>query len=236
MIFFVVCHLQQSSIGFIPQTYLVNQVSLHVGRFCLFSGSSPYAIFSSFLSKMLYSGFEWANGFTLQYYLARDGLRWGSPLALWFADHHGVAWVSQWTVFVIPRDILFSRHLSSLEMALPSVRIFFSSHCLSDHARRVFYMDGDLWSVLLIGRTVFHSTGFRAFSPSRETGGSFTMVNVPLCIRSMTILQYGDWFERIRYSNVLERWETLQQQKQLKMSLSDFLREMYLVMPDGLLA
>jgi len=55
----------------------------------------------------------------------------------------------------------------------------------------------------------------------------------PLCIRSMTILQYGDWFERIRYSNVLDRWDALRQERQIDIPLSEFLREMFLVMPDG---
>jgi hypothetical protein len=40
-------------------------------------------------------GLEWANGFTLQYYLLQDGLRWDSPLALWLAQHHTLVYLLQ---------------------------------------------------------------------------------------------------------------------------------------------
>ena len=41
---------------------------------------------SAVWSKLGASGLDWANGFTLQYYLARDGLRWDSPLAIWLSQ------------------------------------------------------------------------------------------------------------------------------------------------------
>jgi hypothetical protein len=44
--------------------------------------------FSAVTSKLWASGLDWANGYTLQYYLARDGLRWGSDLGVWLSQHH----------------------------------------------------------------------------------------------------------------------------------------------------
>jgi hypothetical protein len=43
---------------------------------------------SAVRSKLSHAGLDWANGFTLQYALARDGLRWGNPLGLWLSQFH----------------------------------------------------------------------------------------------------------------------------------------------------
>ena len=43
---------------------------------------------SAVLSKLMHGGIDWANGFTLQYYLIEDGLRHGSGLALWISQFH----------------------------------------------------------------------------------------------------------------------------------------------------
>ena len=43
---------------------------------------------SASYSKMTNGGWEWMNGYTLQGILIRDGLRWDSPLAVWFAQFH----------------------------------------------------------------------------------------------------------------------------------------------------
>lgn len=43
---------------------------------------------SAVLSKLVFVGPNWLNGFTLQAHLIRDGLRWDSPLGIWLAQHH----------------------------------------------------------------------------------------------------------------------------------------------------
>ena len=40
------------------------------------------------ISKLEDGGLAWINGYTLQYYLFEDGLRWGSKLALWLGHQH----------------------------------------------------------------------------------------------------------------------------------------------------
>jgi hypothetical protein len=55
---------------------------------------------SAVAMKMQAGGHDWMNGFTLQYYLIQDGLRWGSPLALWFAQHHYVILLAQYGVIL----------------------------------------------------------------------------------------------------------------------------------------
>ena len=55
---------------------------------------------SAVWSKLSASGLDWANGFTLQFYLARDGLRWDSPLAYWLSQHHVLILLSQYGVLL----------------------------------------------------------------------------------------------------------------------------------------
>jgi uncharacterized membrane protein YphA (DoxX/SURF4 family) len=43
----------------------------------------------------LWAGHDWPNGFTLQYYLIHDGLRWNSPFALWLSQFHTLIWAGQ---------------------------------------------------------------------------------------------------------------------------------------------
>ncbi len=56
---------------------------------------------SAVISKMAVSGTEWMNGYTLQYYLIRDGMRWGSPLALWASQYHLFIMLLQWVIVII---------------------------------------------------------------------------------------------------------------------------------------
>jgi hypothetical protein len=44
--------------------------------------------FSTGLTKMVFGGLAWMNGYTLQSYLLADGLRRNLPLGLWVAQHH----------------------------------------------------------------------------------------------------------------------------------------------------
>lgn len=40
--------------------------------------------------KLRGSGLDWANGYTLEYYLIRDGLRWNIETGPWLAQFHGL--------------------------------------------------------------------------------------------------------------------------------------------------
>jgi hypothetical protein len=55
---------------------------------------------SAVISKTINGGGEWDNGFTLQYYLIQDGIRWDRPLALWLAQHHSLILLLQWFVLL----------------------------------------------------------------------------------------------------------------------------------------
>jgi hypothetical protein len=63
---------------------------------------------SAVWSKLSASGLDWANGFTLQFYLARDGLRWDSLFGYWLSHYHTMILMGQYGVllfqatFVLP--------------------------------------------------------------------------------------------------------------------------------------
>jgi hypothetical protein len=50
---------------------------------------------SAVTMKFRAGGLDWANGFTLQYYLIQDGLRWNTLLGLWLAQHHWLIVMTQ---------------------------------------------------------------------------------------------------------------------------------------------
>jgi len=55
---------------------------------------------SAVWSKLSESGLDWANGFTLQWYLARDGLRKDSPFSYWLSQHHVLVLFGQYGVLL----------------------------------------------------------------------------------------------------------------------------------------
>jgi hypothetical protein len=50
---------------------------------------------SAVWSKLSASGLDWPNGYTLQFYLARDGLRWDSFLGVWLSQFHTLILLGQ---------------------------------------------------------------------------------------------------------------------------------------------
>jgi hypothetical protein len=50
---------------------------------------------SAVTSKLWASGLDWANGYTLQFYLARDALRWESDFGVWMSQFHLLVLLSQ---------------------------------------------------------------------------------------------------------------------------------------------
>jgi hypothetical protein len=68
---------------------------------------------SAVWSKLSASGLDWANGYTLQYYLAMDGLRWDNPIGAYMAQFHVLIMLFQYFVllfqatFILP--VLFPK-------------------------------------------------------------------------------------------------------------------------------
>lgn len=64
----------------------------------------PMMYMSAAFAKLTLDGrgwsLDWANGVTLQKYLAIDGVRWASPLAVWASQFHVPLLIGQWVVLV----------------------------------------------------------------------------------------------------------------------------------------
>jgi hypothetical protein len=63
---------------------------------CLF----PLVYISASVAKIAYNHYslDWANGYTLQYYLIQDHIRKDIPLALWASQFHGLIFLSQFVI------------------------------------------------------------------------------------------------------------------------------------------
>lgn len=55
---------------------------------------------SAVASKFSGAGIGWINGYTLQYYMIQDGMRWGSEIAVWLSQFHEFLFMAQIVVFV----------------------------------------------------------------------------------------------------------------------------------------
>ena len=53
----------------------------------------------------------------------------------------------------------------------------------------------------------------------------------PFCIRSMIQLKYFDWFDRLAFSDVIQRWPSLAKANPAR-TLDDYLQEMYVILPN----
>ena len=78
--------------------------------FVLMYASAAYA-------KVRYGQGEWANGFTLQYYLAQDGLRWGSAIGVWLSQFHLFILLTQWGILLFQATFFLSMAYPPLKWA-----------------------------------------------------------------------------------------------------------------------
>jgi hypothetical protein len=70
---------------------------------------------SAVWAKIENGGLSWMNGYTLQFFLAQDGMRWGSDLAVWASQYHLLIMLGQIGV------ILFQATFA-LEVIFPVLR------------------------------------------------------------------------------------------------------------------
>lgn len=63
---------------------------------------------SACYAKRVVGDYNWANGITLQFYLAMDGLRWGAPLGLPMSRFHWLALIGQWFILLFQSTFFIS--------------------------------------------------------------------------------------------------------------------------------
>lgn len=187
---------------------------------------------SSAVCKLAVSGLDWMNGYTLQYYLFLDGTRYGSDLGIWLSRHHMLAWLLSWlailfegTFFLVP---LFPR-LAWLYLPLGAAihtGIYMTM-------RAPFFQFIAIYAVFVPWSDLIKGLSRRLGSEMAE--GRLEVIfdgHCPLCIRSMTILSYFDWLDRLSYTDLETRAPGLVKGHP-EISLGDCRREIHLALPDG---
>jgi len=185
---------------------------------------------SAGLSK-LESGGSWMNGYTLQYYLVRDGLRWGSDLGVWLGQHHGLAIASSW--FAVLFEITFCFVLLVPRLALIYVPLGIALHAGIYLAQRApFFQFIALYVVFVPWAAVLRRLVQRQQPAQRQKPEILYDGLCPLCIRSMTVVRYFDWLNQLTYSDLELRWNSLKE-KYPQLSFEDCRREMHVLLPNG---
>jgi predicted DCC family thiol-disulfide oxidoreductase YuxK len=187
---------------------------------------------SGALAKLGYGGLDWMNGYTLQYYMFEDGLRWGSELGVWMGQHHAFARILSWlTIFF---EVTFVSVLVFPGLAWVYVPVGVALHTGIYAAMRapffeflVIYSVFVPWAAALkrLSRSL-------ALSRSRPPLEIFFDGQCLLCVRSMTVLRYFDWLNCVAFSDLETHGGRLTRTHR-DISLEDCRREIHLVLPDG---
>lgn len=191
---------------------------------------------SAALSKLTYGPdlihFDWANGYTLQSYLIQDGIRWNRDFGVWFGQQHTLAWLSSWMSLIFEATFFFV-------LIVPKLAWFYVPLGISFHVGIYLAQKAPFFQYIAIYSVFISWTAIIAFF-SRSSAAKHEKQQpeifydglCPLCIRSMTVLSYFDWFNRLKYSDLEQRWQYLQQ-KHPQVSFDDCLAEMHLLLPNN---
>ena len=93
---------------------------------------------SAVVGKLVHGGLDWANGYTLQYYLARDGIRHGRELGVWLSQFHDLVWLMQIGVLLFQATFV-------LAMLYPRSRWFYVPAGLLLHIGIFVLMKAAFW-------------------------------------------------------------------------------------------
>jgi predicted DCC family thiol-disulfide oxidoreductase YuxK len=154
------------------------------------------------VKKLEASGLDWMNGYTLQYYLvALGGGDRGSEIATWLGQHHTVVVLLSWTTILWEGTFFLILIFGNLIwLYLPLGLALHVGMCVTNLA--CFYQLMVLYTVFVPwSRIVMRAS--QALQGNRSSkvqivydGGCI------LCVRSMTVVRYLDWFDRLDYVDI----------------------------------
>ncbi len=183
-------------------------------------------------SKLRVAGFDWMNGYTLQYYLLEDGLRWGRDMGVWLGQHHTLAWILAWITILFEGTffwVLISPRLVGLYIPM-GVALHTGIYVTM---RAPFFAFMVIYTVFIpwvpMFKTLSHLLGFLQLTKKPEI---LFDGHCPLCIRSVTALSYFNWLGRLTLADLGTRWPGLTESHP-EISLEDCQREMHVFLPDG---
>jgi len=166
--------------------------------------------FSAGYAKLKNSGLGWANGYTLSYSIIQDYYVWhpSTDFSLWMAQQIPLLTIMQ--VFVLVIQFTFP-----VIIFVPKLRWIYLPAGLGFHLGTYVLMSTHfLW--LWWNYMVFINWDVvgRWLKARLRIGQRPPRVDVvydgacPLCIRSMTLIAYFDWFRKLRYLDLME-WEAV---------------------------
>jgi predicted DCC family thiol-disulfide oxidoreductase YuxK len=182
-------------------------------------------------SKLGAAGLDWMNGYTLQYYVLRDGLRW-SEFGVWVAHQPTLVLLLSWI------SMLFEATFFSV-LIFPMLACLYIPLGLAFHLG-IYLTMGAFFFQFMVIYSVFvpwtrvlktFSRSIAWLRPGKQLEIFFDG-QCPLCIRTVTILHYFDWFNALAFTDLKTGWSHLAR-KHPEISLDACRREMHLLCPDG---
>lgn len=175
---------------------------------------------------------DWMNGYTLQYFLIRDGFQWGSDLGVWLGHQHTLAIILSWIAILFEGTFFLVLIFPKLVwLYVPMGAGFHTGIYLLQKAP--FFQFLALYSVFLPWDWIVKQLACRWQNSDLKNKPEILYDGqCPLCIRSMTFLCYFDWFKRLKYGNVEVRWQSFVESYP-HISLQDLLDEMHIILPNG---
>lgn len=178
--------------------------------------------------KLERAGLAWVNGYTLRHGLIQDALRWDLPLAHWVAGHHSLAVLMSWMSFLFESTFI-------LVMIFPVVRWVYVPFGATFHLmiyaliRATFQGYVAAYSVFVPWRDGIERLAKRFRHPARQPL-VFYDAACALCHRSMTLLRYWDWLDRVELRTLQEATESTRARG---LDPRELRREMHVVLPNG---
>jgi len=189
--------------------------------------------FSATKHKLLTGGIDWVNGFTMQYYLIQDGLRWGKELGVFLGQHHILCVILSWFTIIFEGTFF-------LVLFFPALAILYVLLGFALHMGIYITMNAPFFQYLTIYIVFLPWIRWpkglvRMFTPKPMMRKLELLFDgqCPFCIRSMTVLRYFDWFDRLQFSELQNHWQRISS-RHPEVSFEECLKEMVLIDRDDI--
>ena len=145
-------------------------------------------------------GLDWVNGYTLQYHLIDEGMRYGTDSAMWLGQQHLLVTLMSWA------SLLFEASFF-LVVLFPVLAVIYLPLGIAFHTGIYFTLNAPFFQWLVLYAV------FIPWAPLLRTLGSRLALRglarrpelhfdtrCTACVRSATAIRYFDWFDRLAYS------------------------------------
>ena len=178
---------------------------------------------------------DWMNGYTLRYYLVRDGSQWGSDLGVWLGQFHVLAMIASWVAVCFEATFFLTLVFPRLIWVyIPLGAMFHTGIWMAQRAP--FFQYVAIYAVFIPWTVVIKrlANWLKWSAPPRKAELFYDGLSAG-GIRTLTALCYFDWFQRVAYRDLgadgTDLAERLSLEKRSETACSS--SKLYLVEPDG---